>query len=222
MASRILLKRHRKFLVNTLFVSERKTIKNELPDFTRRGNRRHFSSSSSSSGTSTVAEHPFTAKRIGLFIVSSTAAVIFIAEGQAENWWRGAEDEGTDMDINLPRVYNRSAIQDYWKQRPMSIARRLGHIIYEIGPVGVRYLGYKHSPFSSNNQVDIQLHEQVVGALSRDLKEALTNQRYEIILPILETVSGCYYCFCILTNLIVTGQSVNSWQFVPISFIRLS
>jgi hypothetical protein len=175
MASRILLKRHRKFLVNTLFVSERKTIKNELPDFTRRGNRRHFSSSSSSSGTSTVAEHPFTAKRIGLFIVSSTAAVIFIAEGQAENWWRGAEDEGTDMDINLPRVYNRSAIQDYWKQRPMSIARRLGHIIYEIGPVGVRYLGYKHSPFSSNNQVDIQLHEQVVGALSRDFKEALTN-----------------------------------------------
>jgi hypothetical protein len=106
------LEKATKALIQPNFRIRKKDDKNDLQNFTRRGSRRHFSSSSSSSRTSTVAWHPFTVNRIGLFIVSSTTAAMFVAEGQAENWLRGVEDEDTDPDINLPRVYNRSAIQD--------------------------------------------------------------------------------------------------------------
>lgn len=108
-------------------------------------------------------------KTIAALSILFASAVLL--EANANQVWVGKQ-------AVLPRVYSRQAIQEYWRQRPISILRRLGRVMAELGPIWARYMGYKYSPFASKNNrhdVDSQLEEQVIRALAKDLKQALTN-----------------------------------------------
>ncbi|CAJ1931572.1 unnamed protein product [Cylindrotheca closterium] len=103
-----------------------------------------------------------------LSVVFVTAVLI---EGNAKQGWIGKDPP------TLPRVYSREVIQNYWKQRPISIVRRLGQVAIQLGPIWARYVGYKYSPFASKRNlhgVDAQLEEQVIRTLAKELKDALT------------------------------------------------
>lgn len=174
MASRITFGRHARVTADCVFGATSNKL-NRFPGT----KRRHSSKTKSSNNDAAVpTNNTFTPKRLGLLVASMTTLALVVTEGTAESWWsaRDENDDETCTTWNLPRIYDRSAIQDYWKQRPISILRRLGQVVYELGPIGVRYIGYNHSPFASKTRaVDVQLKEQIIGALSKDFKEALTN-----------------------------------------------
>jgi hypothetical protein len=116
-------------------------------------------------------------KALGVIFFSSVTSVGLYQEGKAENWFSYKGDHNTNKTIigNLPRTYNRASVHEYWKQRPISIVKRLGNIIYELGPIAMRYMGYAHSPFASGSTLDPCLQEQIIRALARDFTEAITN-----------------------------------------------
>jgi predicted unusual protein kinase regulating ubiquinone biosynthesis (AarF/ABC1/UbiB family) len=69
----------------------------------------------------------------------------------------------------LPRSYDRDAIRDYWIQRPISIAKRLGHIVYELAPIAGAYTRDTWFVDEHENK-DVMLTKRAA-----DLREALTN-----------------------------------------------
>lgn len=91
-------------------------------------------------------------------------------------------------DQSLPRSYHRDQIQQYWKQRPISVMKRLAQIIWELGPVATQYYVQErlllptpstvdttgstselmNRPQASHNNIRLQYH-------SERLREALTN-----------------------------------------------
>eukprot|EP00980_Cylindrotheca_fusiformis_P013286 scaffold3377_cov99-Cylindrotheca_fusiformis.AAC.2 len=172
-------------------------LRNHHPQSFRIPTSRKFSHHSAAATTTGVTTSSKSRRRqVALLVTSSsflaaTAAAIaaIMMEGQAENWWMmtkrrdgGMNDEENDDDIMmLPRIYDRDAIQIYWKQRPISVMKRLGEVLVELGPIAIRYLGYKattrDTKTTSHQEVNVhRLHdEQVIGALSHDFKEALTN-----------------------------------------------
>lgn len=91
--------------------------------------------------------------------------------------------------IGLPRTYDRQQIRDYWLQRPVSVAKRVGEIAMELGPVGAQY--YLQEKFLASNRATtndgIDSLEQTDGGRlleeqqarlqnhAKELREALTN-----------------------------------------------
>ena len=135
------------------------------------GNQQRWSSTSSVPETSSsmVARQRQSRTIAALSLVFVTAVLV---EGNAKQGWIGKNPP------TLPRVYSRQAIQEYWRQRPISIVRRLGQVVIQLGPIWARYVGYKYSPFASKSNphgIDTQLQDQVIRTLAKELKEALTN-----------------------------------------------
>jgi predicted unusual protein kinase regulating ubiquinone biosynthesis (AarF/ABC1/UbiB family) len=71
---------------------------------------------------------------------------------------------------HLPRSYDRQAVRDYWVQRPISVARRLGHVVYELVPLAGSYFrDFLIFPSEGEQALKLQtLH-------ASQLREALTN-----------------------------------------------
>lgn len=173
-----------------------------------RQERRWSTTSSSSDISESLKIRQRQSKFIGVLSVAFAAAVL--VEVNSKKGWIGKEPP-----ITLPRVYSRQAIEDYWSQRPISIVRRLGQVVIQLGPIWVRYIGHKHSPFASKSNphtMDVQLQEQVIRTLAKDLKEALTNLGPAWIKGMLGTfrryaeptshVCVCFtlYLFCLFRN----------------------
>ena len=74
------------------------------------------------------------------------------------------------MARHLPRSYDRQAVRDYWVQRPISVVRRLGHVVYELVPlVGSYVRDFLIAPSEGEQALSLQtLH-------ASQLREALTN-----------------------------------------------
>jgi len=138
------------------------------------GNQQRRWSSSFVSETSTKQSSLIARQRQSktIAVLSLVFATAVLVEGNAKQGWIGKDPP------TLPRVYSRQAIQDYWRQRPISIVRRLGQVAMELGPIWARYVGYQYSPFASKSNphgINMEMQEQVIRTLAKQLKEALTN-----------------------------------------------
>ena len=78
----------------------------------------------------------------------------------------------------LPREYNRTAVRDYWIQRPVSLAKRLGQIVYELSPLMMAHVrdfrlipAFRTKPYSPDDPEYINLQQ----LHAKELREALTN-----------------------------------------------
>lgn len=77
---------------------------------------------------------------------------------------------GTLVARYLPRSYDRQAVRDYWAQRPISVARRLGHVVYELVPLAGSYV---RDFLIVSPEVEHAVNLQTLHA--SQLREALTN-----------------------------------------------
>ena len=83
------------------------------------------------------------------------------------------EKNATNVHTSLPRTYQRSAIQSYWKERPISIAKRLLDVLYELGPISIQYIAFKYSKREKDDDDD---EEQIrIRNMAIEFREALTN-----------------------------------------------
>jgi hypothetical protein len=88
----------------------------------------------------------------------------------------------------LPRTYDRQKIRQYWLHRPVSVVKRLGEIVMELGPVGAQYYlqetifpsatAATATATNSLEEQQQQQQQQQQGRLqyhAEQLREALTN-----------------------------------------------
>lgn len=77
---------------------------------------------------------------------------------------------GTLVARHLPRSYDRQAVRDYWAQRPISVVRRLGHVVYELVPLAGSYVrDFLIFPSAGEQALNLQTMH------ASQLREALTN-----------------------------------------------
>lgn len=137
-------------------------------------NQKRWSTATTGEDLQILSKENMESRRAGSTMIAAISAIfagIVLVEGNANKGWIGSKTE-------LPRVYSRQAIREYWRQRPVSILRRLGKVVLELGPIWARYIGYQYSPFASKRNphgIDPELEEQVISKLAKDLKQALTN-----------------------------------------------
>jgi aarF domain-containing kinase len=74
---------------------------------------------------------------------------------------------------SIPREYDRDAIADYWKQRPISVVSRIGMIGYEFIPLLSNYIIDFKIFNHKNNDLDRQQETYISHAAK--LRQALTN-----------------------------------------------
>jgi len=86
-----------------------------------------------------------------------------------------------DNNTIIPRNhFDPTAIANYWEQRPISILKRLGNIVYEVGPVVGEYVvqfqlkPYVNSFLDKDDDSDTKKNE-LERELSQKLRQSLTN-----------------------------------------------
>lgn len=71
---------------------------------------------------------------------------------------------------SIPREYNRDAIAEYWKERPISILSRISNISYELIPIFTRYVvDFKILNNDEQNEKEAKYHQH-----ASELRHALT------------------------------------------------
>lgn len=114
-----------------------------------------------------------TNRRIGTigtaFVVTGLTARAIWKEGNAERWWVWPLTQKES--VSLPRTYQRSLIHEYWSERPISTAKRLLNVAYELGPIGMKYVAYKYG----NTARDTDKNENLIQSMAIEFREALTN-----------------------------------------------
>lgn len=107
-------------------------------------------------------------------IVSYAAFVEWRSEQEEELLKSGITSVHHHQEIpSLPRVYNKEALNDYWKGRPITTAKRLVEVTYELAPRLGAYLWDFHiSPSTTDD--DKTANEELQSVHARKLKEALT------------------------------------------------
>jgi hypothetical protein len=96
--------------------------------------------------------------------ITTGLSYAYFTESQANR------QEELGVSPSLPRHYNRPALHAYWSKRPLTVLKRMGALVNELGPIVGTYI-WDFQLFPSDNQEVVNDLQQVHAVR---LKDALT------------------------------------------------